>query len=984
MKKISLVLISSFFLFCMASYSQSNIGDTIKIIERELKVTINTDSLDSTYVSVTREVVNSQSDSIVEKESAHAESESKGSHGGGQGPLFFIIISLLIGSVVRHFFRKVPIPFTVLLLIIGFLLGLVNRLGAFEGWGATFSNSLLWASHIDPHAILFIFLPILIFEAAFAMDIHTFKKTATNAVILAVPGIIIALVLSAGLAILLKIMGVGLYSWEWNIALMFGAVISATDPVAVVALLKELGASKKLSTLIEGESLLNDGTAIVIFMVFFTGITGTTGDTNAIVEFGRVAFGGILLGIIIGGVAIAWVKRVFNDALVEISVIVVGAYLAFFVAEHFLQISGVLALVSLGLVMAGVGKTRISPKVEHFLHNFWELAAFLANTLIFIIVGVIISQRSEFSAKDFIILGIFYIGIHVIRAIMLIVLYPIMKRIGYGLNLKETTVIWYGALRGAIALALALLVLGVDDKYINPEIKNQFFFFTAGIVTLSLIINATTIKLLVDKLGLTKIAPAKALMIKNANSYLRTSTENAIERLKTEKFMSNADWSVVESYLPKEKISKEVHQLEIEAIAEMRKRVLEKEKSSYWSQFNEGMIGGVAASRLSSGIDELLDDVGLISISQRKDLELLLNTPKLLSKMQNYSLLKTLTQRAFFERLVVSYDSAMGFVQAQEECLKLVESMFRSLDVNDTDGQKHLAMIEDEINENKIEGLTFLRNLKKTYPEIYDAISTRLAIRSMLNYELKTIERLQKNGRIDAGESSKMIHSVEERLKKLTLSPPKVKVPEPIDLLAEIKWLKNVDESVLTKIANICVPKVYTVGTRIIKENTNEDGIYFICRGTVKVSVNDEVIDILGHGTIVGEISLITGKSRTATITAESPVKTLFLSNHDMKQIMEDYPKIADKLMYFAGARIAELKLRKTEPFSVWRQKDFFKWLEKGHIELFEKGDEFVPKGFAVILSGELIDKSLSLPCLVQKTVEFSKKGFVFICPEIK
>jgi len=111
----------------------------------------------------------------------------------------------------------------------------------FNGWGDTFSQSLVWAAHISPHAILFIFLPILIFEAAFGMDLHTFKKTAINSTILAVPGIMVALVLSAGLAILLKVTHIGLFSWEWTVALMFGSVISATDPVAVVALLKELG-----------------------------------------------------------------------------------------------------------------------------------------------------------------------------------------------------------------------------------------------------------------------------------------------------------------------------------------------------------------------------------------------------------------------------------------------------------------------------------------------------------------------------------------------------------------------------------------------------------------------------------------------------------------------------------------------------------------------------------------------------------------------
>ena len=111
-------------------------------------------------------------------------------------------------------------------------------------------------------------------------------------------------------------------------------------------------------------------------MVLLLGITGTASDSSPIVEFLRVAVGGTLVGLVVGYIIIAWVKKVFNDALVEITVIVAAAYMTFYIAEHFLHVSGVLGLVSLGLLMASVGRTRISPEVEHFLHEFWELFAF--------------------------------------------------------------------------------------------------------------------------------------------------------------------------------------------------------------------------------------------------------------------------------------------------------------------------------------------------------------------------------------------------------------------------------------------------------------------------------------------------------------------------------------------------------------------------------------------------------------------------------
>ena len=312
-------------------------------------------------------------------------------------PLFFIIASLFIGIFTKKFLKKIPIPFTVILLIIGLILGVLDRFEWIENL-KLLKNSIFWAGHIKPEIILYVFLPTLIFEAAFDLDVHTFKKSFWNAFLMAVPGIIVAICISAAMAMGIKYLGIGFGNWDWYVSLMFGSVICATDPVAVVSLLKELGGGKRLRTLIESESLLNDGTAIVIFMVFFSIITGTAIDDNfshPLLDFLIVTLGGAAIGAAIGFLTLALFKTVFNDALFEITAIIGSAYLTFYIAES-LHWSGVIGLVTLGLLMAGRGKTRISPEVGHFLHEFWVLAAFIANTLIFIIVGVIIAHKTDY------------------------------------------------------------------------------------------------------------------------------------------------------------------------------------------------------------------------------------------------------------------------------------------------------------------------------------------------------------------------------------------------------------------------------------------------------------------------------------------------------------------------------------------------------------------------------------------------------------
>lgn len=950
----------------------------------------------------------------------HDESGSRESHGegeehdgehGGMEPLFFIILALIIGAATKHFLRKSPLPYTVTLLLLGLLIGLVNRLWMDYQyvvekelldtfWGAALyfvfdpiSNSIKWAGHIDPHAILYVFLPTLIYEAAFAMDVHTFKKSVTNAFLLAVPGILLAMFLTAAFMIGINRTGLGLSAWNWQIALMFGAIVSATDPVAVVALLKELGASKKLGTLIEGESLLNDGTAIVIFMVFFLAITGESTTLPPVLEFFRVSLGGILLGGIVGFLVIGWVRHVFNNAMVEISVMVAAAYLTFFLAEHYFHVSGVLGLVTIGLLMASIGRTRISPEVEHFLHEFWELAAFIANTLIFVIVGVVIAQRIEFTAVDFVILLLLYVGIHVVRAILVVSFYPLMKRFGYGLSKPDAKVLWWGALRGAIGLALALVVAGVDDKYIEPEIKNQVLFLTAGIVTLTLLINATTIKWLVNRLGLTKVPAAKALMMHNANVYLFQSTENSIERIKTDRFMSRANWDAVKEYLPDDPGDMVAGSDEkIETIAEIRRRILEKEKSSYWHQFKDGLLGSTAVRQLSEGLNEVLDAGGMISLAARKDLEEMWKTPKFLDRMQTFPLVGKIAQRLFFDRLTVSYDLARAFVVAQEEVLKLVESMYRHIGDEDLeDMEKNLAIIEEEINENKIQGQTFLRNLRKSYPEIYNAIATRQAIRTMLNYERRTVERLQKNGRIDSTEAHKMTDRIEERMKLLIDSPPRVKLPDAEDLLKEVNWLKGVDQKTYNEVVSLFQSRVYSVDDTLIEQGDSSDGLYVIARGTVKVMVGDHIVSILGAGHLVGEISLLNGIPRTASVVAESPVTVLRIKYLKIKRLLEENQVLRDNLWQIAARRYAANILLEESRFAGWREKKLKGWLKKGELIVFEREDKIINlRGrIVILLNGVLYKTDKERTMIIEhgiieaEEVYMSPSARLFICAEL-
>ncbi|OUR65995.1 peptidase, partial [Bermanella sp. 47_1433_sub80_T6] len=307
--------------------------------------------------------------------------------------LVFVVMSLVIGAFTRDALKNTPIPYSVALLVIGLAFGLVQRSGFLAEHSPLLEHTVIMVADINPHLILWLFLPILIFESAFALEVHLFRRIFSQIALLAVPGLMVATAITA---VLVKY--IFPWDWSWPVCFMFGALISATDPVAVVALLKELSSRKRLETLIEGESLFNDGTAIVFFMLFL-GMVVAPGEANLSPlmitwDFLRVVLMGTFIGVAFGAVAITWIGRVFNDPMIEITLTIAGSFLAFMVAES-VNASGVVAVVVIALMFASIGRTKVSPEVSGFLHHFWEMMAHIANTIIFLLVGTLIAGRVQ-------------------------------------------------------------------------------------------------------------------------------------------------------------------------------------------------------------------------------------------------------------------------------------------------------------------------------------------------------------------------------------------------------------------------------------------------------------------------------------------------------------------------------------------------------------------------------------------------------------
>jgi CPA1 family monovalent cation:H+ antiporter len=394
-------------------------------------------------------------------------------------------VSLLVVAVlVAIVARRVRLPYTVGLVIAGVGLALAH----FEA-GPTLTHDFIFD----------VILPPLLFEAALSIHWNELKRDMAPVLTLSALGVAIsAVVVAAGMTYFLN--------WPALSALIFGVLIAATDPVAVIAMFKDTGVKGRLRLLVESESLFNDGVAAVLFGLVLARAQlpghGVPGAASVAIALSLTSGGGIAIGLGVGAAAVALAGRT-TDHLVETALTAVAAYGSFLLAEYF-HCSGVLATVAAGLLMGNVAVregTRpsvISEQTREFLVDFWEFGAFLANSFVFLLIGVTVA------GIPFITLGAWQLATAIGLVLLgrLLTVYPLCLffwRTKWKIPLREQHVLWWGGLRGALALALALAL--------PPTLKfhSEILIATFGVVVFSVIFQGLTMPML---LRLLRLSPA--------------------------------------------------------------------------------------------------------------------------------------------------------------------------------------------------------------------------------------------------------------------------------------------------------------------------------------------------------------------------------------------------------------------------------------------------------------------------------------------
>lgn len=456
---------------------------------------------------------------------------------------------LLIATIVGIIARRSRMPYTVGLVIVG------AGLAIFQGLHV----------ELEPELILGIFVPPLIFEAAFHLPIIDLRRNIVPILLLATAGVLITTFLVGGIVSF----GAGI---PMAYAIIFGSIIAATDPVAVIALFKSLGVPTRLQVLLEGESLMNDGTAIVIFNIAAAAaVTGEFSIRDGFADFLASAGLGLGIGAVLG-VAASWVISRIDDHLIETAITFILAYGAFLLAES-IHVSGVLAVVAAGLANGNIGPRGMSPSTRIVVFNFWEFMSFIANSFVFLLIGLVTDISLLTENWQAILWGIF-----AALVARMIVTYGILIPFK-DIAVRWKHIIYWGGLRGAISLAL---VFSLSSK-LDERISDQLLAMVFGLVLFTLLIQGTSMNAIVKRLEIiTRREDRDEYDLRRARAASTRASFDHLEKIYKTGLISKYVWEVISGAI--NAYSKQLTK-DVKDILQKHPEVEAEELDSAWREF---------------------------------------------------------------------------------------------------------------------------------------------------------------------------------------------------------------------------------------------------------------------------------------------------------------------------------------------------------------------------------------------------------------
>lgn len=825
--------------------------------------------------------------------------------------LLAIAMVLTVVSVLVPLAERFRLPHTVLLAIAGMGLGFLGSWIVTDGLRfGMFGDAFIGLAKLEVGTDVFLplFLPPLLFTAGLTIDVRRLMDEISAVLLLAIVAVLVCIGAVAGVVHLATGMDI-------IVCLLLGAVVSTTDPAAVIGIFRDVGAPKRLSILAEGESLLNDAVAIAAFGLFMgilvsrampDPISGTISadPTGAVVVFLREFFGGLLLGFAMARATMLILPRLGESDAAIASVTVSLTYFSFLIADHYLHVSGVVSVVMAALTVAAYGPTHLHPRQWTALRQIWAQLEFWASCLIFVLASMLAAQVLLRTTWLYL-WGVVAvtIGAFGARALVVFGMLPLLEasRLVQPVNVRYKVILVWGGLRGAVTIVLAMVAAG-DQRL--PESVRDFIAISAVLfVLLTLFVNATTLGLVMHLLGLDKLSRLEIALRDRVLALSRVNVARHIQqimRLHNERVEGiSADPASAgegEYVAVADELALDLNERLTIGLVTLSTR----EKELYLDQFEQQILSRRMVAVLAAQADRLIDAVRDHGVAGHEKWVEDISRPDLGFRLalwlhRRFDIDRLLTDRLAdrFEILLVS-QSVLGELAAFN-----ISSI---ADLLGADAETRLAAV---IGGRQTAVDSALKALSLQYPGYAESVHNRQLERAGIRFEAMEYSRRLREGIINREVYDDLRHSLGMRRNELTRRPPLDLGLKLAEMIARVPIFASLDHTAVTAVGRRLRALVALPGEKIVRIGGPPDAMYFIAAGSVTVRIPGKPI-LLKEGDFFGEIGLLSSSPRSADVVANGYCHLLVLHKRDFNQLLAHRPEVRAGIEAVAARRVAD------------------------------------------------------------------------------
>ena len=813
--------------------------------------------------------------------------------------LLVIAALLVIVGFCQPLAAYLKLPPPVLLGVVGVALG---------GFPTVFSH-LGWSTSSDPFADIFVelpvssetfiyvFLPLLVFEAGIVTDTRRTLEDAAPILLLTI------------VATLFTTAMIGLALWPLAavslvVCLLLGAVVATTDPAAVIAIFRDVGAPARLTRLVEGEALLNDAAAISLFAVLL-GMIVSAQEPDIILglrEFFLSFIGGGVLGFLAGRALLAVIPWVRDDRLAETTLTLALAYGVFITAERLFHVSGVVAVLGSGLTVSALGRSRIAPYNWSFLTDLWDQVAFWARSLVFILASILVPRLlGDVGLRDLTLVVVLVAAAFAARILVLFVLVPPLEffKLTQPISAAYKLAITWGGLRGALTLVLALAA--TENAALSPEMKRFVAVLATGLVLFTLFVNGTTLRLVIDLLGLDRLSPRNQVLRDQvlALSYAEVC-DSVRDMARDHALAESAVEEVVKPYQAwigaatardaDERLT-ERDRLAIALVAlANQERVLVLETRA------DRIATAATVQVLLRNADILVEGARAEGrVGYRRAAEAALSFPAAF-RVAYFCYRYLGIVRFLADRLADRVELLLVMRLLVNRLLG-----FNSRRLVPMFGER-ITELTSEIIERRRDGVADAFDaVRRQYPDYVAALEIRFLRQSAFRQEIERYRALYEEGLIP----HELYDDLQRGVAGASAAEPRPRFDIGLDthrLIERLDLLAALDDRQLDRVARLLRPRFTVPAERIIRRGDRGDAVFFIVSGAVEVALPAGPVR-LGSGEFFGEMALLSGRPRQADITALTYCRLLVLRKADFEHFMTANPEARQAINRVAASR---------------------------------------------------------------------------------